>query len=201
MWVMARANLSRATDAELLQLTPVNADAFGVFYERFERDVLAFFWRRTRRADLSADLAAEVFATALGSAGTFDPGRGSARAWLFGIARHLLADTWERGRVENQARERLGIGPLVVSDETLESIERLDAAQSGVLDLLDELPDGQRAAVDGRIVGDSDYAELATRLMCSRSVVRQRVRRGLRALHDRLQARRSQNTTTLQETP
>jgi RNA polymerase sigma-70 factor (ECF subfamily) len=192
---MARVNLSKASDAELLGLTPANPEAFGVFYERFERAVLAFFWHRTRRADLSADLAAEVFACALGSAQGFDPRRGSARAWLFGIARHLLADTWERGRVENQARERLGIGPLALSDQTLESIERLDAAQSRVLELLSELPDDQRAAVDGRIVGDADYAELAGRLMCSPSVVRQRVSRGLGALRDRL------HPTTLQETP
>jgi RNA polymerase sigma factor (sigma-70 family) len=195
---MARVNLSRASDAELLELTPGNAEAFGVFYERFERPMLAFFWHRTGRADLSADLAAEVFATALGSAQGFDPRRGSARAWLFGIARHLLADTWERGRVENQARERLGIGPLALSDETLESIERLDAAESGVLELLSELPDEQRAAVDGRIIGDADYAELASRLKCSPSVVRQRVSRGLSALHGRLQG---QHPTTLQETP
>jgi len=183
---MARVNLSKATDAALLRLTPENAEAFGVFYERFERDVLAFFWRRTRRADLAADLAGEVFAKALESAVHFDPERGSARAWLFGIARHELADAWERGSVENRARERLGIGPLVVSDETMERIEQLDAANSGVLDLLDELPGDQRVAVNGRVVDERDYRELARSLSCSQSVVRQRVRRGLSALRERL---------------
>jgi RNA polymerase sigma factor (sigma-70 family) len=183
---MALVNLSTATDAELLRLTPENAQAFGVFYERFERDVLAFFWRRTRRADLAADLASEVFATALESAARFDPERGSARAWLFGIARHGLADTWERGRVENRARERLGIPPLVVSDETIERIERLDAEQSGVLAALDELPDDQRLAINGRVLDERDYVELARTLSCSQSVVRQRVRRGLSALRERV---------------
>ena len=183
---MTRVNLSRATDAELLRLTPENAEAFGVFYGRFERDVLAFFWARTRRADLVADLAAEVFATALESAARFDPERGSARAWLFGIARHELADTWERGRVENRARERLGIPPLVVRDETIERIERLDAAESGVLDALNELSEDQRVAINGRVLDERDYVELARSLSCSQSVVRQRVRRGLSALRERL---------------
>jgi RNA polymerase sigma-70 factor (ECF subfamily) len=184
---MALFNLSAASDAELLLQTPSHPDAFGAFYERYERRVLAFFWRRTRRADLAADLTAEVFAAALETVRRFDPEMGSAQAWLFGIARHELADVWERGRVENRARERLGIGPLVIPDATLERIECLDAADSGVLDLLDELPEAQRVAVSGRVIDERDYAELATGLRCSRSVVRQRVRRGLAALRDRLQ--------------
>jgi RNA polymerase sigma factor (sigma-70 family) len=190
---MTIVNRSTATDAELLRLTPQNAEAFGFFYERYEREMLAFFWRRTRRADLAADLASEVFASALESVTRFDPDRGPARAWLFGIARHQLADAWERGRVEDRARQRLGIGPVALSDETIERIERLDAAQSGVLDLLDELPEDQRAAVSGRIIDERDYAELASGLACSQSVVRQRVRRGLGALRRRLQNAQAQH--------
>jgi RNA polymerase sigma factor (sigma-70 family) len=184
---MALLNLSTSSDAELLQLTPRNPEASGVFYERHERGVLGFFWRRTRRAELAADLTAEVFAAALEAVTRFDPEIGSARAWLFGIARHELADAWQRGRVESRARERLGIGPLLIADETLERIERLDAADSGVLELLDELPEDQRLAVGARVADERDYAELAARLRCSRSVVRQRVSRGLAALRDRLQ--------------
>jgi RNA polymerase sigma factor (sigma-70 family) len=191
MSVMAAVDLSKASDADLLRRTPRDAEAFGVFYDRFERDVLAFFWRATRRADLAADLAAEVFAAALASATRFDPALGSARAWLFGIARHELADTWERGRVEDRARRRLGIEPLDLSDEAIERIEQLgDSGQGGVLGLLDELPEDQRLAVTGRVVEERDYAELARTLSCSPSVARQRVSRGLRALRERLEETR-----------
>jgi DNA-directed RNA polymerase specialized sigma24 family protein len=62
-----------ATDAELLSRTREDPQAFGAFYDRFEADVLAFFWRATRRGDLAADLTAETFAQALASAGGFDP--------------------------------------------------------------------------------------------------------------------------------
>jgi RNA polymerase sigma-70 factor (ECF subfamily) len=191
MSVMAVVDLSKASDADLLRLTPQDAEAFGVFYDRFERDVLAFFWRATRRADLAADLAGEVFAAALASATRFDPALGSARAWLFGIARHELADTWERGRVENRARRRLGIEPLELSDEAIERIEQLgDSGQAAVLRLLDELPEDQRLAVTGRVVQERNYAELARSLSCSPSVARQRVSRGLRALRERLEETR-----------
>lgn len=184
---MALVNLAKASDAELLRMAARDPEAFGVFYDRLEADVLAYFWRRTRRVDLSADLAGEVFATALESAASFDPRLGTARSWLYGIVRHQMADAWEHGRVESRARERLGIEPLVVSDESAERIEQLDAVQSGVLGFLDELPEDQRLAVAGRIVDERDYAELASSLACSQSVLRQRVSRGLRGLRERIQ--------------
>lgn len=183
-------NLAKASDAELLRLTPAYGEAFGVFYDRYEREVLVFFWRRTRRADLAADLTAEVFAAALESAARFDadPTRtdlGQARAWLYTIARRQMADAWERGRVENAARARLNAEPLVLTGEIIELIERLDAQGSDVLGLLEELPEEQRLAVKGRVVDECDYVELSRRLSVSESVVRQRVSRGLRALRRR----------------
>jgi DNA-directed RNA polymerase specialized sigma24 family protein len=76
---MARARLSTASDAELLGLALTDPQAFGVFYDRFEADLLGFLYRATGRADIAADLTAEVFAAALQSVGGFDPTRGSAR--------------------------------------------------------------------------------------------------------------------------
>jgi DNA-directed RNA polymerase specialized sigma24 family protein len=81
---MGLSNRAKASDAELLRIAARDPEAFGVFYDRFEADVLAYFWRRTRRADVSADLAGEVFATALECAPRFDPALGTARAWLYG---------------------------------------------------------------------------------------------------------------------
>lgn len=173
----------RTSDSELLERTASDPEAFGLFYDRFEGEVLGFFCRATGRADIAADLTAEVFAAALESAGAFDP-----RGWLFGIARHKLADAWKRGMVEDRARRRLGMEPLVVTDEMLERIERL-ASQPAVtaVQLLAELPDDQRLAVTGRVLEERDYTELAAALSCSEGVVRQRVSRGLRVLRNRLE--------------
>jgi RNA polymerase sigma factor (sigma-70 family) len=188
MSVMAFPRYSNASDGELLALTLEDPDAFGAFYDRFEIDVLGFFWRATRRADLAADLTAEVFAAALSSAAGFRPQLGTARAWLFGIARHELADAWQRGRVEDRARRRLGLEPLVLSDEALERIDELGSRESPrALRLLEDLPSDQRMAVKGRVLDERDYAELALSLSCSQSVVRQRVSRGLRSLRKRLE--------------
>jgi RNA polymerase sigma-70 factor (ECF subfamily) len=188
---MGLGDRASATDAELLELSAEDPEAFGVLYDRYEADVLAFFWRATGRADLAADLTAEVFAQALASARGFRVELGTARAWLFGIARHELSDAWERGRVEDRARLRLGLEPLALSDEALERIEELGSQRAGVaLRLLDGLPEDQRLAVAGRVLEERDYDELARSLSCSQSVVRQRVSRGLRSLREQLEETR-----------
>jgi RNA polymerase sigma-70 factor (ECF subfamily) len=185
---MATARHAEIEDAELLSRTREDPEAFGAFYDRYEAALLAYFWRATRRGDLAADLTAETFAQALASTRRFNPARGTARAWLFGIARHELADTWERGRVEDQARRRLGIEPLALSDEMLERIESLGSPGGPeALELLAALPDDQRRAVQGRVLEERDYHELAGALDCSESVMRQRVSRGLKSLRARLE--------------
>jgi RNA polymerase sigma factor (sigma-70 family) len=181
MWLMTAARLIDASDEELLARAADEPEAFGVFYDRFERRILAFLSRATGRSDVAADLTAEVFAAALVGVSGFRPELGSAQAWLFAIARHELTDAWEHGRVEDRARRRLGIEPLALRDELLERIDELGDGDQAVR-LLAELPEDQRLAVQGRVVEERDYGELARSLRCSESVARQRVSRGLRAL-------------------
>ncbi len=65
----------------------------------------------------AADLTGEVFAAVLESLDGFRPELGSARGWLFGIARHELAQLWRRRRVEAGARRRVGMGAVELTDE------------------------------------------------------------------------------------
>lgn len=165
-----------------------DADDFAAFYRRHEDAVLAFFVRRTGGGELAADLTAETFARALAGRHRFDPSMGDAGAWLFGIARNLLALSLQKGRVDDSMRRRLGMEPLTLDDEAIARINDLDG--NAAVAALEELPVAQRAAVVGRVVHEQSYPELARHLKCSESVVRQRVSRGLRTLRDRLDAKR-----------
>src|ERR687883_1316852 len=102
------------SDDELL--ASLKPGSFAVFYRRHAEDVVAFFMRRTRTAELAADLTAETFAAALVARARFDPGRGSASAWLFGIALHKLARVERREAAERRARPRLGLQRVQVTD-------------------------------------------------------------------------------------
>ena len=178
-------------DEELLEATARGeAEAFAAFYRRHAQQLTGFFFRRTGNAEMAADLVAETFAAALESCGRYEPARAPAGAWLYGIAHHQLAQLARRGAVDRRARRRLGLARIALTDEQLERIEALDAEQplaSLVAAGLAQLPLDQRAAVEGRIVHERGYRELAASQRVSETVVRQRVSRGLAALRARLQ--------------
>ena len=172
-------------DEQLLAAASREPEAFAAFYRRHARPLAGYFQRRTRDAELAADLTAETFAAALAGCGRFDAGRGPAVAWLYGIARHQLAGAQRRGRVDDRARRRLGMEPVLLDDEALARVEatgREDAAA-----VLEHLPPDQREAVRARVLDDRDYAEIALAARTSESVIRKRVSRGLAGLRARME--------------
>ena len=175
-----------ARDEDLLVGGP---DAFAAFYRRHAVALAAFFLRRTGDREQSADLTAETFAAALQGRRRFDPARGTAMGWLYGIARHQLARALEKGRVETRARRRLGIPRLALDDE---AFERVEAAGGGprLAVLLHELPADERAAVEERVVGEREYADIARDASTSEEAIRKRVSRGLARMRGRLEAPR-----------
>jgi RNA polymerase sigma factor (sigma-70 family) len=174
-----------APDEQLLARTRGEPSAFGVFYRRHEDRVLGYFLARVGDPEVAADLTAETFAAALASAHRFRSRKKKpASAWLFGIARHKLAMSRRSGRVEARARRRLGMAPLVLTDEAIGRIEELDRT---ALALVDDLPVDQQDAVKARVIDERDYPEIAKDLRCSEAVVRKRVSRGLGTLRARME--------------
>ena len=135
-------------------------------------------------AELAADLTAETFAAALASRRRFDPAKGPAIGWLYGIARHKLARTLGHGRVEDRARRALGMAPLALDDEAIELVVTTDG---DAVELLRRLPADQRAAIEARVVGEQEYEEIAAATHTSEAVIRKRVSRGLASLRRKLE--------------
>src|ERR1700740_484308 len=69
---------------------------FEALYRAELNSITAFFSRRSRNPLTVADLTADTFLEALRSYRTFDPARGQARPWLYGIARDVYARRRER---------------------------------------------------------------------------------------------------------
>lgn len=177
-------------DATLLALNPGDPDAFAELYRRHERAILGYFMHWCRSPELAADLMAETFAAAFESAARYRPELGEPRAWLFGIARHVLLRSVRRGRVEDATRRRLGMAVLALDDEALERVEALGSRRSDVAEAFEGLTAVLREAVSGRVIQEREYRELAQSMDCSESVVRQRVRRGLTQMRDYLEVKR-----------
>lgn len=165
------------TDGELLRDARRDPDAFGELYRRYEVVVAGYLQRRTRDPDLTADLTAETFATALLRAGRFRDDGAPALGWLLGIARHTLLRTWKKGRTERRACRRLGVDPIACSDASLERVEYLSDARALANVLaraLADLPPEQSAAVRAHVIDERSYEELAGELEVPAATLRKR---------------------------
>lgn len=180
---------SEQSDGDLLSAVVAgDGQAFATFYRRHLPAVVALLLRETGDREVTADVAAEVFAAVFLFARRFRPrDKGSARPWVLGIARNKLRESRRRGRVEDRARRRIGFEPELLDDDDLARVDELAAgAGSAVLTLVEQLPDRQREAVRSRFLEDRAYDEIAQKLGCSELVARQSVSRGIARLRDQL---------------
>ena len=161
-------------DSELLTaIAKHDQQACAVFYRRHLSRTVAYLMRETRDPELAADLAAEVFASVIASARRYKPETETAVPWVMAIARHVLANSRRRGRVQDRIRRRLAIEPLELDDGDLTRTESLAAEGTGlVAELVEGLPVGERDAVKARVLDERSYSEIAASLRCSEMVVR-----------------------------
>src|SRR5215210_9365935 len=148
--------MSTATVSDDELLASLEAGSFAVFYRRQVEDLVAFFMRRIRDAELAADLTAETFAAALVARARFDPGRGSASAWLFGIALNKLARVERRQVAERRARRRLGMEWIELTDADIERIEALGSGERAHV-LLGRISPEQRDAIRAHVIDERPY--------------------------------------------
>ncbi|MEU9349258.1 RNA polymerase sigma factor [Streptomyces sp. NPDC048278] len=109
----------RDSDAQLSR-SAVDPAAFTPLVERYSVALHGYFARRMPGA--ADDLLAEAWLQAFAARHTFDASRGSARGWLFGVARNVLA-----GTVRRAARTEAPPGEQV-TDPWQAVDQRLDAA-------------------------------------------------------------------------
>jgi len=163
--------------------------SFALFYRRHVDAMLGFFSRRTRDAELAADLTAETFAVALAGRAKYKPELGSAASWLFAIGMNKLVDAQRRGRAERRAQRRLGMERIELDDKDIARIDAL-GDDPGVLAWLETLEPTQREAIRAHVVDERSYREIAERQHVSQAAVRKRVSRGLAAARQRMGSRR-----------
>jgi RNA polymerase sigma-70 factor (ECF subfamily) len=182
-----------ATDAQLIARAREDPEALAELYLRYRERLYRWFRLRLPEA-ASSELTAELFAqVALGLKRFRDEADGSAAPWLYGIAKNLVRRYYERGRIEETGRRRLGL-PIRSYEQDFEAIdERLRASelQGNLESALDSLPGPQRAALELRIVGELAYQEVAATLGCSETAARIRVMRALSKLGRLLEGARS----------
>jgi RNA polymerase sigma-70 factor (ECF subfamily) len=177
--------LETASDADLLRDARRSSAAFRILYDRHARRIHAFHLRRTGEDAAAVELTAETFAQAWLSRDRYvDQGEGTIAPWLFGIARHVVAASVRRRSLDRVARERLHLELEPISIDVQPTW--LDDLDSDLTAALADLPDGQRRAIELRVIADQAYDDVARDLDCTPQAARVRVHRGLTAIRRRL---------------
>jgi RNA polymerase sigma-70 factor (ECF subfamily) len=155
-----------------------------VFYQQQFDTVLGFVTRRTDSAHLAADLTADIFLTALEQADRYDARRGAPVAWLYGIARNVLAAHFRGNVRELKAVARIA-GQRMLDDQDVSVIEgRIDAAREAreLADRHAALSEPLRAVLDLVAVDGLAVREAAQVLGISATTARVRLHRARKAL-------------------
>ncbi len=164
------------------------AAGFERLYRANVDAVTAYFARRTADPQVVADLTADTFVAVITGFGSFDPRKGTARAWLFGIAGHVYAAHCAAYSHQQHKLERLAARRDLGPDEVDELLERIDAerAARGLLAELSRLPERDRAVIDLVDIAGLPPKEAAAALGLTPGTVRMRLMRArarLRKFH------------------
>jgi RNA polymerase sigma factor (sigma-70 family) len=175
------------SDAELLAAIAAGPGFLPEFYRRHVAKVTGVGVRRFSTPEDVADFVANVFLEVLRSAGGYDPRRGDAVAWLYGLAGNVAAGMRRQQRRSTEAEHRLAGRALLGADDYARVEERIDAAAAlrRAYEAMQQLPDQDRrllelVAVDGLSTGEAARALGITAVATRVRLVRARAR--LRAL-------------------
>jgi len=151
--------------------------------------VTAYFARRSADPQTVADLTADTFVEAITSYASFDPHRGTARAWVFGIARRVFAEHCDAHARQRERTARLAGRRELDADHVEELLDRIDAEGAGrhLVTELTRLPDLDRQAVELVDLAGLKAKEAAAVLGISPGAVRMRLMRArarLRRAHE-----------------
>jgi len=120
------------------------------------------------------DVLQEALALAWRRRGSYDPGRGSVRAWLLAITVDQARSSWRRYRIWHPLADEL---PAASPDSAVRA--DVEAAIAG-------LPRRQRLAVQLRYYADLEVDDIAAVMRCSAGTVKSTLHDARRALRSRL---------------
>jgi RNA polymerase sigma factor (sigma-70 family) len=159
-------------------------DEFEAFYRRHVRAVTGFVARRVTDPHEVDDLTTEVFLAAIEGADSYLPARGSERAWLFGIARNVLASARRAEARQVDKLLRAGGRRSLEPDDIARLEEQIDAqrASAPLLALIAGLPSGLRAVMELVDIDGLTVTEAAAALRIQPVTARVRLHRARQAL-------------------
>lgn len=194
---MIACDHSSLTDDQLMvRLQGGESRAFDSLVERYQGQLLGFFFRNTRDRQLSEDLTQETFLRLHNQSWDFLP-VGKFRGWLYRLARNLLIDNVRRQSHDalvkavtgKQQDEEDGMARL--TEEILSPQAHADNREiAGIVDeILGHLPEEQRLTFLLHHYGGLTLVEVADAMEANVPTTKSRLRLAREKLQDNLRAR------------
>jgi len=187
---MTDGNAGREKDL-LERIRAGDEEAFIQLYRQRQGAIYRFALQMSGSESLAEDVTQEVFLTLMREATHFESARGPLAAYLYGIARNLVADHLRRTRSEStlvrDGEEGEGAAHLRAPGDLLTDMTRREAAESLRQAIL-ALPEHYREVVVLCELHELDYARAAKILGCAVGTVRSRLHRARELLARKLGA-------------
>lgn len=173
--------MNSTTDkALMMKVKDGDLDKLGLLFERYNRPLYSFFYKKTFQTDVSEDLVQSVFERMLKYRSTYS-GSGAFTTWMFSIARNAHIDHYRQNKKHNEKEEldedRMG----GASPEFGEMDER--TKRKKILELaLDQLDEDKKEVVILSRYEGLKYAEIAEIQGVTESAVKVRFFRAMKDL-------------------
>jgi RNA polymerase sigma-70 factor, ECF subfamily len=177
-------------DDLLLRSATGDEEAFLALYRRRQAGIYRFALHMCGNPAVAEEVTQEVFLTVIREGKRFDSGRGSAGAYLFGIARNQVLKHLERDRPyisfddEDSTPVAVAVAAGACPLGELTRAETIEAVRQAVL----SLPAGYREAVVLCDLEELSYADAASVLNVPVGTVRSRLSRGRALLAEKLKS-------------
>jgi len=186
--VPAQRSVAEPDDREVgRRFAAGDEQALALAYERWAGQVHGMAVRAFGPGPDAEDVTQQTFVSAWTGRAGYRPDKGPLPAWLVGVCRHKIADTWARRdrqrREAEAAMAGLQSGPAPVTA----GVDTVVADRMLVLDELDLLDQPQRGIIELAFFEDLTHAQIAARTGIPLGTVKSHIRRTLERLRTRLE--------------
>ena len=160
------------------QAAPSDAEAaFEALYRSSRDDVYAYVTGLLRDRSAAEDVTAAAFERAYRRAASFNPARGTMRAWLFGIARNAALDELRRRKRHVEMTDEPAAEAAPPEEEAEVAMRRAALRQA-----MEKLSARERELVALKFFAGLSTAEIASVISVSESAAAMRVHRTIEKL-------------------
>ena len=156
-------------------------------YERFAGQVHGMAVRAFGPGPDAEDVTQQVFVSAWTGRAGYRPEQGPLPAWLVGICRHKIADTWARRDRQRRAAEAAVAEARSAPPTGGPQVDTAVADRVLLLGELDRLGQPQRGIIELAFYEDLTHTQIAERTGLPLGTVKSHIRRTLERLRSRLE--------------